>query len=485
MRGRGPHGRVRAARGNEDFGAAAAGLAAAAILGAALAACAAQSPQFALTRETTAELLARCAGCPSPRELARAVQTPAQLEFVQRVNALEARMTGLPLAGGNKVELLLDGPDTHAAQLRAIRGARHHVHLITYILTDDRLAHQYLEALADRTRRGVRARLMFDAVGGRTVAPGFREALRAAGVEVREFGPMNPLADGAWSTTRRHHRKILVVDGRIGFTGGINISDEYRSSSAGSGSRDQGWRDTSIVVQGPGVAQFQEVFFDSWQSGYESIEEDPRYWPELEERGDTFVRMVAQAGTDLPGIIAAPVDKALKEPDPQDRSIYGSYLAAISAAQQRVWITQAYFIPNDEFLGVLQRAARRQVDVRVLVPSQSDIALMVHASRFHYAPLLEAGARIYEYAGPMLHAKTAVVDGVWATVGSSNIDFRSFIHNDEANATVIGADFGARMERMYLDDLARAREITREEWARRSWAERVRQRLAVMLKYWI
>ena len=452
----------------------------------AMTACATHSPQLAIAGAATDDLLAGCPSCPDERELARAVAEPGQLEFVQRVNALETRMTGLPLTGGNSVDLLLDGPEGHGAQLDAIRRARHHVHLITYILTDDQLAQDYFAALADRARRGVKARLMFDSVGGRTVAPEFLEKLRKAGVEVREFGPMNPLKGEKPSATRRHHRKILVVDGKVGFTGGINISDEYRSSSAGShGSEKKGWRDTSIRVEGPGVAQFQRVFFDSWEPGHEPIEKDERYWPRLARRGDNFVRMVAQEGTDLPGIAAAPVDKLVKDPDPSDRSIYGSYLAAITSAQKRIWITQAYFIPNDEFLEVLQAAARRKVDVRVLVPSESDIAMMVQASRFHYRPLLEAGARIYEYSGPMLHAKTAVVDGVWSTVGSSNIDPRSFIHNDEANATVIGTEFAAEMERMYQDDLERAREITREQWAKRGWSERLRQRMAVLFKYWI
>lgn len=460
------------------------------VLGAALAALAACSAPFArgpLDREPLAASPASCQGCPDETELARAARTPDQLDFVRRVNALELALTGKPLASGNRVELLRDGPATHDAQLKAIAKARHHVHLITYILTDDEVAQDYLKVLLDRRRAGVQVRLMFDAVGGRTVGAPFREALDRAKVEVREFGPVNPVEGKEdWTLSRRHHRKLLIVDGRVAFTGGINVSDEYRASSSRSG-KAAGWRDTHVRIQGPAVAQFQQMFFESWELIGEPIAAAPGYWPKLARKGDEFVRGVNQRGKDLHQIALQPVT-GLADTDQEkaaDHAIYGSYLAAIGSARSRIWITQAYFIPNREFMEVLLRAARRGVDVRVLVPGTSDIALMVQASRFHYAPLLEAGARIYEYKGPVLHAKTAVVDGVWATVGSSNLDFRSFIHNDEANAIIIGHAFGERMEQMFTDDLANAREITRAAWDRRPWPERLNQRMAALLKYWI
>jgi cardiolipin synthase len=456
----------------------------------ALSGCSSPGAQGYLQDAAKREAMESCKECPSERELARAAATPEQLEFVRRVNALEYALTGRPLASGNKVELLLDGPDTHRAQLAAIAGAKHHVHLITYILTDDTLAHEYLRALAERRRQGVQVRFMFDSVGSRTVGREFHKALADAGAEVREYGPINPVKSKGkdWSLTRRHHRKILVVDGKVAFTGGINISDEYRASSSGSGAKGGGWRDTHVRIEGPGVAQFQRMFFESWEGGVaERIPRDDAYWPRLRRRGDELVRGVNQSGNDLHDIAIDQIGNLTRSERDQarDAAIYASYLAAIRSARQRIWITQAYFIPNDEFLGVLTDAARRGVDVRVLVPSTSDIQMMVHASRFHYQPLLESGARIWEYAGPMLHAKTAVVDGVWATVGSSNLDFRSFIHNDEANAIVIGHEFGKKMEAMYRDDLARAKEITRQRWEQRPWSERFNQRMAVLLKYWI
>lgn len=455
------------------------------------AACGSPSAQGLLNDPAEPPPLA-CDGCPDDQELARAAKTTEQLAFVRRVNAIELALTGKPLSRGNSVELLRDGPATHEAQLEAIRKARHHVHLITYILTDDQVAQDYLKALVDRRKHGVQVRLMFDAVGGRTVGQPFRDTLAAAKVEVREFGPIHPVQSNPvkgvqdWQLSRRHHRKLLIVDGRVAFTGGINVSDEYRASSAG-GSKAAGWRDTHVRIEGPAVRQFQDMFFESWELVGDPAPKDDAFRPKLRRKGNEFVRGVNQRGNDLHEVALRPVadlGRTEKEEDAQS-AIYGSYLAAMGSARQRIWITQAYFIPNKEFIEVLVRAARRGVDVRLLVPATSDIALMVQASRYHYAPLLEAGAHIYEYRGPMLHAKTAVIDSVWATVGSSNLDFRSFIHNDEANAIIVGHEFGAKMEQMFADDLKNADEITRDEWSKRSWTARFNQRLAALLKYWI
>ena len=437
------------------------------------------------------QLAAPCDDCPEARELEQAAETADQLDFLRQVNALEGALTKRPLTPGNEVDLLRDGPATHQAQLSAIRRARHHIHLITYILTDDKLPQEYQDALLERRKAGVQVRLMFDSVGGRTVHETFLEALTDAGVEVRAYGSMNPLDEEPLRVSRRHHRKILVVDGLVAFTGGINISDEYRRSSAGGAGKTDvsgktvGWRDTHVRIEGPAVADFQNLFFESWQEGHEPIPPSEEYWPKLDRAGSMLVRAVTQQGQDVHETVLHKLGLDGKGRSEPDAPIYASYLVAITEARRRIWITQAYFIPNEEFLTALQKAARRGVDVRVLVPSSSDIKLMVHASRFHYAPLLEAGARIFEYAGPMLHAKTAVVDGAWSTVGSSNIDYRSFVHNDEANAIILGSSFGDEMERMFLDDASQAREITRQDWARRSWTDKARQRLAALLKYWI
>jgi cardiolipin synthase len=401
-------------------------------------------------------------------------------------------MARRPLIGGNKVELLRDGPATHDAQLAAIRKARDHVHLITYILTDGELGQDYLKALAERRRHGVKVRLMFDAMGGRQISDEFRAKLDKAGIEVQEFGNVNPMKSGTqWHGSHRDHRKLLVVDGKVAFTGGVNISDEYTKDSSQKGASSpgsdvEGWRDTHIRIEGPAVAEFQRLFFDTWQEDHEKIKPSARYWPKLSRKGDEFVRAVTQQGDDLAAVAIEPLASLIEAGKTHpENAIYASYLAAMTSSRERIWITQAYFIPNREFIEVLAAAARRGVDVRVLVPGQSDIAMMVQASRFHYQPLLEAGAHVYEYKDAVMHAKTAVVDGVWATVGSSNLDYRSFIHNDEANAIIIGHRFGEEMQDMFLDDLARADEIQRAQWEQRPWRDRARQRLAVLFKYWI
>jgi cardiolipin synthase A/B len=438
-----------------------------------------------------AQLPARDAPCTQPLEPAlvrRAAPSEDQAHLVCRMDAIESAVTGRPLVAGNRVKLLVDGPATHAAQLAAIRRARHHVHLVTYILADGVVAEKYRDAMIERARAGVHVRVMYDSVGGLTLDPAYREALAKGGVEVHEYAPVNPLSGPRfWRVTQRNHRKILVVDGRVAFTGGINISDTYASASSGSGSSENGWRDTQIRITGPAVAEFQRLFVASWSQEEGPFQDDGHYWPRVPPTGSELVRAVAKEGEDASALVTNPFVSWARRVhfDRKQNAIYASYLAAITESRQRVWITQAYFAPNDEFRNALEQAARRGVDVRLLVPANSDVGLMFHASRHQYRELLEAGVRIFEYEGPVLHAKTAVVDGVWSTVGSSNLDYMSFIHNDEANATIIGHSFAREMERMYHDDLANASEVTLEAWRQRPLTDRVKQTLANGLKYWI
>jgi cardiolipin synthase A/B len=426
---------------------------------------------------------------PEPRRdaaLDRVAPTKRQRDFVRRVDEIETAITRRPLVAGNQVTLLVDGPATHAAQLAAIARARHHIHLVTYLLADDAVGRKYRDALIERARAGVRVRFMYDGFGGAAVGPGFRAALERAGVEVHEYGSINPFAQPeVWRISQRNHRKLLIVDGRVAFTGGINIDDSY-SSSASSGSAEHGWRDTQIRIEGPAAAEFQRLFFADWEREVGPIRDDARYWPVLRARGVEWVRAVAKEGADVSDQLRSRIARFWQAHFDRKRyAIYASYLAAISESQSRVWITQAYFAPNEEFREALANAARRGCDVRLLVPANSDIGLVYHASRHEYASLLEAGVRIFEYEGTVLHAKTAVVDGVWSTVGSSNLDYQSFVHNDEANATIIGHAFAREMERMFESDLANAREVTLDAWRERPIRERVLQTLANSLKYWI
>jgi cardiolipin synthase len=429
---------------------------------------------------------AACAGPLEPGVVRRAAPMPAQQQFVCRVDQIEAGITRRPLVTGNQVTLLVDGPVTHAAQLAAIARARHHVHLCAYILEDDAVGRKYRDALIERARAGVRVRLMFDSFGGLLIGPAFREPLERAGAELHEYASINPIEEPAlWRISQRNHRKLLIVDGRVAFTGGIGISDTY-SLSAASGSSKHGWRDTQIRITGPAVAEFQHLFLESWKQEVGPVPDEASYLPRVRARGDELVRAVGKQGEDVSDLLN-PFTRLVRSvrTTAERNAIYASYLAAISESRSRVWITQAYFAPNQDFRDALASAARRGSDVRLLVPANSDVGFLLHASRHAYAELLEAGVRIFEYEGPVLHAKTAVVDGVWSTVGSSNLDYLSFIHNDEANATIIGHAFAREMERMFLRDLANAREVALDAWRERPVSDRVMQALASSVRFWI
>ncbi|HEY0974967.1 MAG TPA: phospholipase D-like domain-containing protein [Solimonas sp.] len=469
------------------------------------------------------ELLQQRVCAPQPSEAAlRAAVGDGDLAFVHKLARIEAALARRPLLAGNQVTLLKDGPSTHDAQLGAIAKARHHVHLDIYLLTADELGERYAQALIERRRAGVDVRVIVDGIGGMGAGEAFRARLREAGVELREFNTVNLLKDPRlWRITRRSHRKVLVVDGQVAFTGGINITDDYTSGSGpssgagagsglgsgvgsglgagsglGSGSGSglgssgrgaPGWRDTHIRIDGPAVAEFQRLFLDYWKDLGDAAPEHDAFFPPLREQGDQLVRTVTDQGQDLLDQLLAPAGSLMRtlsgRPPKMEAAIYGTYLAAIQHARRRVWITQAYFAPNDEFIATLEAAARRGVDVRLLMPGETDVKVLMYAARHHYQRLLDAGIRLYEYQDTVLHAKTAVVDGVWATVGSANLDYRSFIHNDEANAIVIGRRFGTQMERMFEDDLKTAHEITPAEWRRRPTSDRIKETMAAAIKF--
>ncbi len=432
---------------------------------------------------------------PSGEEALRAAvgDDAKTLAFARTVGSVESLLQRAPLLAGNQVDLLVDGPATHAAQLEAIRSAQHHVHLDVYILTDEALGKAYAEALKDRARAGVKVRLIFDAIGGMGAGFSFREALKDAGVEIHEFNTVNTLKDPRlWRLNRRSHRKLLVVDGRVAFTGGINITDEYSEASPAAGSsgasQHGGWRDTHIRVAGPAVAEFQRAFIAGWEAEKRNLNLGPEYFPHLKPEGSSIVRVVTNEGTDfLQLVLDIPQDTANKVLRKQRKKsdIYASYLTAIRESKQKLWVAQAYFAPNDEFLKQLKKAAQRGVDVRLLLPAESDVGLLTLASRSYYDELLDAGVRLYEYQPVMMHAKTAVIDGVWSTVGSSNLDFRSFIHNDEANAVILGREFGGKMEQQFLEDLQQSKEILPKEWRERPLTERLKEQAAAAIKFWI
>ena len=384
-----------------------------------------------------------------------------------------------PLVMGNKVTLLQNGPDTHAAMFEAIRAAIDHINLETYIFDDGELGEQFAELLLEKQGGGVQVNVLYDSVGGLLTPQSFFDRLRDSGIAVLEFNPVNPLAKNpkTWLMNHRDHRKLLVIDGRIAFIGGVNISDSYSSSPLGkpaSGGKrpaanddDEGWRDTHIQVEGPVVAEFQRLFIDTWTRQAEAPPTMRHYFPELTAQGDQVVRAIGS--------------RADEEASP----IYMTLVSAITRAEAEIHLTVAYFGPDPTLLKALTGAARRGVQVRLVLPSFTDSAAIFHLGRSHYTTLLRAGVEIYERHGAVMHAKTAVIDGVWSTIGSSNLDSRSFLHNDEINAVVLGGEFALQMDAMFAADVAESEQILLREWRRRSWVLRIKEGVARLGAYWL
>lgn len=387
--------------------------------------------------------------------------------------AVEEAIVGSPLTTGNRVVLLQDGPATYRAMLAAIEAARDHVHMETYILDDDEVGQRFAQALIDRQRAGVQVHLIRDSVGTINTPAAFFERLADSGVKVLEFNPVNPaLARKEWALNERDHRKLLIVDGRTAFLGGINISGVYTSGSSGALSRGEAhgeaaWRDTDVQIEGPVVAEFQKLFMATWAAQKGTPMAERNYYPPPVKAGSDVVRAIGSS------------------PEEPFSQIYATLLSAIGSAETSVYLTNAYFAPDPQLLAALEAAAARGVDVRLILPSKTDSWLVLHTGRGHYTRLLRAGVRIYERQGVILHSKTGLIDGVWATVGSTNLDWRSFLHNHELNAVVLGADFGAQVRAMFNKDLAASNEITLQAWSQRPLGQRIKEAFSRLWEYWL
>ncbi len=383
-----------------------------------------------------------------------------------------------PLVLGNKLTLLQNGPETYRAMFAAIRAARDHINLETYIFEDDEIGGQFADLLLERQAAGVQVNVIYDSVGGILTPAAFFDRLRDGGIRVLEFNPVNPLAGNKkeWLLNNRDHRKLLVIDGRTAFTGGINISDAYSSAPSGGRAKKKtgtvpdaasGWRDTHIQIEGPVVAEFQKLFLDTWAKQKGEPLGEKRYLPELKAQGDEIVRAIGST------------------PDDTDSLIYLTLMSAISHAEREVHLTIAYFAPDPQLLKALTDAEGRGVDVRLVLPSHSDSATIFHLGRSYYTELLRGGVRIYERRGAVMHAKTVCIDGVWSTIGSTNLDWRSFLHNDEINAVILGRGFAAQMGAMFARDVAESDEITLGQWKHRPWMMRFKERMARIGAYWL
>jgi cardiolipin synthase len=372
-----------------------------------------------------------------------------------------------PLVAGNRVDLLQDGPGTYAAMFAAIEGARDHVNLESYILEAEGPGAEFARRLVDKARAGVRVNVLYDSLGSIATPARYFDELRAGGVSVCEYNPLRRLGTlFSRALHLRDHRKLMVVDGRIGFVGGVNISPVYASGSsplgalAGSGDAPDGdakpgWRDTHVRVEGPIVAQLQRLFIAHWNR-----------FSTCALRGSGYFPAVAPAGTQRVAVTACDAGR-------RRNPFYRALLAAINAARHRIYLTTAYLVPTRRLARALVRAARRGVDVQLLLPGLSDFWAPLQAGRSHYGRFLRAGIRLHELHDTLLHAKTCVIDGVWTSVGSSNLDWRSFLHNAEANLVVLDAGLG------------RAREIDRARWARRGLRQRLAEAIARRFEFFL
>lgn len=425
-------------------------------------------------------LAAACSTLPDVSQLSAtlpstATPTSGPANASSRLNALaamEEAVTGSPLIKGNKVSLLFDGPQTMRAMIEAIGQARSTINFETYIFDQDQLGQRFADLLIEKQRAGVQVNIIYDSVGSIGTPTEFFERMRASGIRLVEFNPVNPLKRfGRWQLNHRDHRKILVVDGKIGFTGGVNISAAYAKSSLFRSRRRSeagpvGWRDTHVRIEGPAVASLQLLFLQTWSTQHAEDLPDLDYFPKLEAAGDKTVHVLSS------------------QPE-GDYSLYKAYILAIQQARKSIHITTPYFTPDRQLADALIAAAKRGVDVSLILPSVIDSGLVFHAGQSFYTQLLSAGIRIYQLQISVLHAKTAVIDGSWSTVGSANMDIRSFLHNYEANVIVIDDQFGREMEKAFREDVRGSLQITLEQWQQRPFSDRIKEWAARSLGYWL
>jgi cardiolipin synthase len=395
----------------------------------------------------------------------------AKIDVLQRHIALQQALVDNPLIVGNTVQLLRDGPETFAAMFAAIEGAKQSLELEYFTLEDVESNGRHLaDLLVDKAANGVRISILYDAVGSISTPASFFDRLRQAGIVVQEFNPIQPI-----SLNHRDHRKILIADNAVAIVGGVNLSTVYSSvpfskpqPQSTQDATAMHWRDTDMKITGPAITELQKLFLETWEKQVGTKLSTPLATSRVATAGDEIVRVMGST------------------PDDPLPLYYIALLSAIRTAEQRIWISAAYFVPTHRALEDLIDAARRGVDVRLLLPSHSDSAKALAAGRSHYESLLDAGVKIYEARDVILHAKSVVIDGVWSSIGSSNFDRRSVLFNDEVDVVVLGRTTGARMEAIFNEDTGQADHIEQQAWDHRPLSERFDELTARLLwEYWL
>src|SRR5262245_17363174 len=364
-----------------------------------------------------------------------------------------------PSVGGRRLTLRLSGEQIYPTILEAIRRARTTITYAQYSYEDGEIAVRLAEAIAERCRGGVKGHVLLDTVGTVSMPKEYVELMSKAGCEVVSFRPIGPLSLNR--ANNRNHRRILVVDGRVGFTGGSGVSSKW----AGNGRVPEHWRDTDVKIEGPVVEYLQGAFAENWVEATGAVLGGADYFPRpIEIKGKTNAQIIRSG------------------PSGGSYAMYTTFLLALSAARRSIQITNPYVLLDEQMINTLVQAAQRGVRVTFLVPAVSDHPLVRHAGRRQFGKLLEAGIEIYEYTAALLHAKTIVIDGMWATVGSTNLDYRSFRLNDELNVVTYDAGFGAELEKVFQEDLKYARKLNLEAWRDRGIKGRIMEFMAMPIE---
>jgi cardiolipin synthase len=392
-------------------------------------------------------------------------------DILGRHTAVVESVTESPLTKGNKVILLADGQATYAAMFKALQNAKDHINLESYIIEDDETGRKFADLLLKKQAEGVQVNLIYDSMGSFKTPESFFKRLRDGGIQVVGFNPINPLkAREKWGLTHRDHRKILIADGKVAIIGGINISKVYSSSPLKRKQNEKApirWRDTDIQIEGPAVAEFQKLFLDTWQKQKGPKLSERNYSPDLKEVGNALVRVVGST------------------PGQTNRIPFIMYVSAIAFSEYSIHMTNSYFIPDDQIVKALTDAAERGVDVKIILPGITDSQLALYAQRYYYSELLKSGVKLYEHSTSLLHAKTAVVDKVWSTVGSTNMDYLSLLSNDEVNAVILSHEFAVEMEKMFVRDLENSRQIQWDEWKKRPFLPKIREWFVNLFIRWL
>ncbi len=397
----------------------------------------------------------RAGGAPRierPLEPAAAVGEP---QFLRDMGTL----LGPPVVDGNRVTGLNNGDEIFPAMLAAIRTARSTITFETYIYWSGRIGREFAEALSERAHAGVRVHVLVDWVGSEKMDERLLRAMEASGVQIRRFHPLR------WYTlsrvNNRTHRKLLVVDGRVGFTGGVGIADPWLGHAQ---DRDH-WRDSHYRVEGPAVGQMQSAFLDNWMEAAGEVLHGEGYFPAIPSAGESRAQVLSSS------------------PAGGSEDVRLMYLLSIAGARWSVRLAASYFVPDDLALRTFVEARRRGVTIEVIVPGpEIDAEVVRRASRARWGPLLRAGVRMHEYQPTMFHCKVMIVDDQWVSVGSTNFDDRSFRLNDETNLNVLDPAFAATQIAAFEQDKARSREITLQAWEARPWTEKLWERGAALLR---